>query len=69
MTDAPDNRCLKFDDTKICLSFESCKYFPQFLLNYQQKPTKKVETFGVLVENAYFCPRIKYIIHYDTNIK
>ena len=30
--------------------------------------TKKVETFGVLAENAYFCPRIKYI-HYDNNIE
>ena len=40
---------------KICLSFESCKYFLQFLLIYQQKQTKNVETFGVLAENAYFC--------------
>ena len=58
MTDAPDCRCLKFDDTKICLSFESCKYFPQFLLIYQQKRTKKVETFGVLAEKSYLCARI-----------
>ena len=36
-------------DPKICF------YFPQFLLIYQQKQTKKVETFGVLAENAYFC--------------
>ena len=55
MTDALDSRGFKFDGTKICLSFESCKYFPQFLLIYQQKRTKKVETFGVLAENAYFC--------------
>ena len=33
-------------DPKICF------YFPQFLLIYQQKQTKKVETFGVLAENA-----------------
>ena len=55
MTDALDSRGFKFDGTKICLSFESCKYFPQFLLIYQQKTTKKVETFGVLAENSYFC--------------
>ena len=39
--------------------------FSRFICKNKQK---KVETFGVLAENAYFCPRIKYI-HYDNNIK
>ena len=39
--------------------------FSRFISKNKQK---KVETFGVLAENAYFCPRIKYI-HYDNNIE